>query len=132
MKADRRLAGTLAPLVTITATRVTGFSIYQKAKYWIDNVMENSMGVSPLNHVNMSGTYPTIYTNITFVTSGAISGAVMSLIMSKRDFPCVITFLMSVSTRRTGQNSTADFRPPGQRQTLERGAFRPKPNYGHV
>ena len=43
--------------------------------------MEETIGLSPLNTVNTPGTYPTLATNFTFWTSGAVSGAVMSFVM---------------------------------------------------
>lgn len=71
-------AGTTAPLLSLTITRVAGFSVYQKAKYSLDGLIENATGVSPLQTVNTPGSYPNLQTVACFTTAGAISGAALT------------------------------------------------------
>lgn len=75
-------AGTTAPLISITISRVAGFSVYQWAKYAIDGVIESSTGHSPLKLVNTPGTYPDLSTVGCFTTAGAISGAALAFVIS--------------------------------------------------
>jgi hypothetical protein len=70
--------GTTAPLLSLTITRVAGFSVYQKAKYTLDGIIENATGISPLQTVNTPGSYPNFQTVACFTTAGAISGAVLT------------------------------------------------------
>lgn len=70
--------GTTAPLLSLTITRVAGFSVYQKAKYTLDGIIENATGISPLQTVNTPGSYPNLQTVACFTTAGAISGAVLT------------------------------------------------------
>ena len=65
----------------MTLSRVAGFSVYQKAKYSLDRVIENSTGISPLQTVNTPGSYPNLQTVACFATAGAISGAALTPIL---------------------------------------------------
>ena len=73
-------AGTTAPLISITVTRIVGFSVYQKAKYALDAMIETATGESPLELVNTPGTYPNLATVGCFTAAGAISGAALALV----------------------------------------------------
>lgn len=75
-------AGTTAPLTGLLLTRVLNFGVYRKAKYYLDGVIENTTGSSPLQHVNKPGTYPNVSTVLCFTGAGAISGVPLAIIMS--------------------------------------------------
>lgn len=69
-------------MLSITISRVAGFSVYQKAKYILDDAIERSTGKSPLKLANTPGTYPDLATVTCFTTAGAISGAALAVILS--------------------------------------------------
>ena len=75
-------AGTTAPLAGLLLTRVLNFGVYRKAKYYLDGVIENATGSSPLQHVNRPGTYPNAATIVCFTGAGAIAGIPIALVMS--------------------------------------------------
>ncbi|EXJ70620.1 uncharacterized protein A1O5_06691 [Cladophialophora psammophila CBS 110553] len=75
-------AGTFNPLVSITTSRALGFSIYRKAKYTFDGWIEAATGRSPLQHVNIPGTYPDMYTMTCFTGAGMVSGAVTAVALT--------------------------------------------------
>jgi hypothetical protein len=62
----------------LTLTRVAGFSVYQKAKYSLDGIIENATGISPLQTVNTPGSYPNVQTVACFTLAGALSGAALT------------------------------------------------------
>jgi hypothetical protein len=70
--------GTTAPLVSITFTRISTFSVYQWAKYVVDAAVERSTGRSPLVLVNTPNTYPDIATIGCFTVAGAMTGAALT------------------------------------------------------
>jgi hypothetical protein len=74
-------AGTTTPLFSLTATRVAGFSVYQKAKYVINAAIEKSTGKVPLDLVNTPGVYPDMAVITCFAGAGAVSGAVLTPIV---------------------------------------------------
>jgi hypothetical protein len=81
-KANRWVfAGTTTPLFSLTATRVAGFSVYQKAKYIINATIEKSTGKVPLDLVNTPGVYPDMAVITCFAGAGAVSGAVLTPIV---------------------------------------------------
>jgi hypothetical protein len=53
----------------LTLTRVAGFSVYQKAKYSLDGIIENATGISPLQTVNTPGSYPNVQTVACFTSN---------------------------------------------------------------
>jgi len=73
----------MAPLASLTITRVAGFSVYQNAKYALDTLIEDTTGKSPLKLVNTPGTFPDWSVVTCFTTAGAISGAACTFLVSK-------------------------------------------------
>lgn len=73
---------TLTPLWSLTFSRTLGFIAYRKAKYDVDRVIERATGESPLEWVNTAGTYPNLGTLVCFSTAGAISGAVLTPLLT--------------------------------------------------
>ncbi|KPI38818.1 putative mitochondrial carrier [Cyphellophora attinorum] len=69
--------GTWAPLASLTVTRTISFSIYRRAKYQLDSMIESVTGSSPLQHVNRVGSYPNLSTVVCFTGSGMIAGAAL-------------------------------------------------------
>lgn len=69
--------GTWAPLASLTITRTVSFSIYRRAKYHLDSLIESATGSSPLQHVNKVGSYPNLSTVLCFTGSGMIAGAAL-------------------------------------------------------
>ncbi|KAF2235131.1 mitochondrial carrier [Viridothelium virens] len=72
--------GTLAPLASVTLVRTVSFSIYQRAKYSIDEWMYLASGTSPLEIANTRGALPTLSTMTCFGISGAAAGAAVTAI----------------------------------------------------
>jgi hypothetical protein len=72
------LVGTTAPLISITFTRISTFSVYQWAKYVVDAAIEKSTGRSPLILVNTPNTYPDVATIGCFTVAGAMTGAALT------------------------------------------------------
>jgi hypothetical protein len=70
--------GTTTPLISITFTRISTFSIYQWAKYVVDAAIERSTGRSPLILVNTPNTYPDVATIGCFTVAGAMTGAALT------------------------------------------------------
>lgn len=70
--------GTTTPLISITFTRISTFSIYQWAKYVVDAAIEKSTGRSPLILVNTPNTYPDVATIGCFTVAGAMTGAALT------------------------------------------------------
>ncbi|KAK3671847.1 hypothetical protein LTR78_008213 [Recurvomyces mirabilis] len=66
------------PLISVTTVRTISFSIYQKAKYFLDKSITKATGHSPLVIANAPGSYPNIYTMSCFGLAGAASGAVIT------------------------------------------------------
>lgn len=75
--------GTWAPLASLTITRTLTFSIYRRAKYGLDSMIESITGSSPLQHVNKMGTYPNLSTVLCFTGSGMIAGGFLAPFLSK-------------------------------------------------
>jgi hypothetical protein len=73
--------GTTAPLISITFTRISTFSVYQWAKYVVDAAIERSTGRSPLILVNTPNTYPDVATIGCFAVAGAMTGAALTPIV---------------------------------------------------
>jgi hypothetical protein len=73
--------GTTAPLISITFTRISTFSVYQWAKYVVDAAVEKSTGRSPLVLVNTPNTYPDVATIGCFTVAGAMTGAALTPIV---------------------------------------------------
>ena len=73
--------GTTAPLISITFTRISTFSVYQWAKYVVDAAIEKSTGRSPLILVNTPNTYPDVATIGCFAVAGAMTGAALTPIV---------------------------------------------------
>ena len=73
-------AGVLSPLASITLVRTISFSIYQKAKYKIDDWMQRTTGTSPLMTANTKGAWPTLSTITCFGVAGATAGAAITFI----------------------------------------------------
>lgn len=72
--------GTLAPLASITLVRTVSFSIYQRAKYTLDDWMYKNTGTSPLKVANTQGALPNFSTVTCFSLAGAVSGAAVTAI----------------------------------------------------
>lgn len=66
------------PMVSVTVVRTISFSIYQKAKYFLDRNIARATGQSPLVIANAPGSWPNIYTMTCFGAAGAVSGAVIT------------------------------------------------------
>ena len=75
------ILGTTAPLFSVTLNRVLHFTVYQNAKYAIDTAMQSAGMDSPLRIVNQPGLYPGLHTVACFTVAGAISGAVLSVVV---------------------------------------------------
>ena len=73
-------AGTLAPLASITLVRTVSFSIYQRAKYTLDDWIYKQTGTSPLKVANTQGALPNLSTVACFSVAGAVSGAAVTAI----------------------------------------------------
>jgi solute carrier family 25 (mitochondrial carnitine/acylcarnitine transporter), member 20/29 len=69
--------------MSITLSRTFSFSIYRKAKYKIDEIIESTTGVSPLQHVNKPGTFPNVSTVVCFGGAGMIAGGAMATVLSR-------------------------------------------------
>jgi hypothetical protein len=79
--------------MSLTLTRVAGFSVYQKAKYAIDAAIEKSTGRSPLKLVNTPGTLPDWSVVTCFTAAGAVSGGVLSFLVCKNAFRPLLLFV---------------------------------------
>ncbi|KAL9097228.1 MAG: hypothetical protein Q9165_000655 [Trypethelium subeluteriae] len=64
----------------VTLVRTVSFSIYQRAKYTIDEWMYLASGTSPLEIANTQGALPTLSTMTCFGISGAAAGAAVTAI----------------------------------------------------
>lgn len=72
--------GVTAPLASVTLVRTISFSIYQRSKYAYSDWMKKNMDFSPLDHVNISGAYPTLGTIACFGAAGATAGSGITFI----------------------------------------------------
>ncbi|KAI1817119.1 mitochondrial carrier domain-containing protein [Poronia punctata] len=72
--------GVTAPLASVTFVRTISFSIYQRSKYVYSDWMAKNVGFNPLEHVNKSGTYPTLGTIACFGVAGATAGSGITLV----------------------------------------------------
>jgi solute carrier family 25 (mitochondrial carnitine/acylcarnitine transporter), member 20/29 len=85
--ADRWI-GVLSPLASITLVRTVSFSIYQKAKYKLDDWMKRTTGSSPLLIANTKGAWPTLSTVTCFGLAGATAGAAITAIACRLEYIC--------------------------------------------
>lgn len=73
--------GALAPVFSVTAVRMTSFSIYQKAKYKYSAAIGKATGSDePLIVVNRPGSIPTPATMLCFGAAGATAGSIITLL----------------------------------------------------
>ena len=72
--------GSITPLFNLTCSRLVTFSVYQKTKYALNDVIEKRTGQSPLIDVNVPGTYPTLATCTCFGLAGMAAGLGNSLV----------------------------------------------------
>lgn len=82
--ADMNSAGVWSPLASITLVRTVSFSIYQKSKYALDDIIYRTTGSSPLVIANTKDALPTISTVICFGLAGATAGAFITAIACKK------------------------------------------------
>jgi len=73
-------AGAIPPIFSVTLVRVTGFSVYQKAKYKIDGAMKAAGYEGVLDYVNRPGSVPTFISTSAFFAAGCVSGAAISVL----------------------------------------------------
>ena len=68
-------SGIWSPLLSITFVRTISFSIYQQAKFTIDEIIFKTTGTSPLVVAETPGSYPNWSTVLCFGASGVAAGA---------------------------------------------------------
>jgi solute carrier family 25 (mitochondrial carnitine/acylcarnitine transporter), member 20/29 len=61
--------------MSITLVRTTSFSVYQRTKYAVDDIIFKTTGSSPLVVANTAGAYPNWSTLLCSGVSGAVAGA---------------------------------------------------------
>lgn len=85
--------GALAPVFSVTAVRMTSFSIYQKAKYKYSAAIGKATGSDePLIVVNRPGSIPTPATMLCFGAAGATAGSIITLLSCKLGFAIAFIF----------------------------------------
>ncbi|KAI1269899.1 mitochondrial carrier domain-containing protein [Xylariaceae sp. FL1019] len=72
--------GVTAPLASVTLVRTVSFSIYQRSKHVYSDWMAKNVGFCPLDHVNVTGTYPNLGTLACFGAAGATAGSGITFI----------------------------------------------------
>ena len=71
----------MAPVFSVTAVRMTSFSIYQKAKYKYSAAIGKATGGDePLVVVNRPGSSPTPATMLCFGAAGATAGSLITVL----------------------------------------------------
>jgi solute carrier family 25 carnitine/acylcarnitine transporter 20/29 len=86
------LAAVWIPTLTITASRTTSFTIYQKAKYSFSAAIGRATGgAEPLVIVNKPGSTPTPATIVCFAAAGCTAGSLTGL------FSCMFWYKQSIS-----------------------------------
>ncbi|KAM5493004.1 hypothetical protein MaudMau93_001098 [Microsporum audouinii] len=68
------MAGALPPLASLTIVRVTNFTVYQKLKHALSDLVEKNTGTSPLATYNTPGSLPTFTGVSCFMISGMVAG----------------------------------------------------------
>lgn len=78
--ANRDVVGVAAPMASVTLVRTISFSIYQRAKYSYSAWLKRTTGYDVIRHVNKAGTYPSLYSVLTFGAAGATAGAIIPIL----------------------------------------------------
>lgn len=113
--------GALAPVFSVTAVRMTSFSIYQKAKYKYSAAIGKATGSDePLIVVNRPGSIPTPATMLCFGAAGATAGSIITLLSCKLGFASALSSNSKRScvsrSFRTYQTLCTDFDIDGKEQ----------------
>lgn len=67
-------------MASITLVRTTSFSIYQRAKHVYCDWVKKNLGFDILGHVNKRGTYPNLYSVVSFGAAGATAGSIITFL----------------------------------------------------
>lgn len=67
-------------MASVTLVRTISFSIYQRAKYAYAGWLKRTTGYDVMGYVSTTGTYPNMYSVLTFGAAGATAGAIIPIL----------------------------------------------------
>ncbi|KAL2051598.1 hypothetical protein ABVK25_008012 [Lepraria finkii] len=113
--------GALAPVFSVTAVRMTSFSIYQKAKYkYSATIGKTTGGDEPVVVVNRPGSSPTPATMLCFGAAGATAGSFITVLSC----PFELTKLSAQISTLMAKSNTSSMDDPIKSSYQSNGTFK--------